>query len=63
VIFQFFFFNKCAEMSTILCFSVKMVCCVYNNEGKNERWDAVCPIMRGKMNLNDFREWLQNNKE
>ncbi len=33
-------------MSTILCFSVNMGCCVYINEGK-------------KMNLNDFSKWLQ----
>ncbi len=36
VIFQFFFFNKSAKMSTILCFSVNMGCCVYINEEKNE---------------------------
>ncbi len=36
VIFQFFFFNKSAKMSTILCFSVNMGCCVYINEKKNE---------------------------
>ncbi len=36
VIFQFFFFNKSANMSTILCFSVNMGCCVYINEEKNE---------------------------
>ncbi len=36
MIFQFFFFNKSAKMSTILCFSVNMGCCVYINEGKNE---------------------------
>ncbi len=34
VIFQFFFFNKSAKMSTILCFSVNMECCVYINEEK-----------------------------
>ncbi len=34
VIFQFFFFNKSAKMSTILCFSVNMGCCVYINEEK-----------------------------
>ncbi len=28
VIFQFFFFNKSSKMSTILCFSVNMGCCV-----------------------------------
>ncbi len=39
VIFQFFFFNKSAKMSTILCFSVNMGCCVYINEEKNElKW-------------------------
>ncbi len=32
---QFFFFNKSAKMSTILCFSVNMGCCVYIEE-KNE---------------------------
>ncbi len=37
-------------MSTILCFSVNMGCCVYINEDK-------------KMNLNDFSKWLQYNKE
>ncbi len=37
-------------MSTILCFSVNMGCCVYINEEK-------------KMNLNDFSKWLQYNKE
>ncbi len=37
-------------MSTILCFSVNMGCCVYINERK-------------KMNLNDFNKWLQYNKE
>ncbi len=36
VIFQFFFFNKSAKMSTILCFSVNMGCCVYINEKKKE---------------------------
>ncbi len=36
-------------MSTILCFSVNMGCCVYINEEK--------------MNLNDFSKWLQYNKE
>lgn len=36
MIFQFFFFNKSAKMSTILCFSVSMGCCVYINEEKNE---------------------------
>jgi len=35
-------------MSTILCFSVNMGCCVYINEEKN---------------LNDFSKWLQYNKE
>ncbi len=49
VIFQFFFFNKSAKMSTILCFSVNMGCCVY--------------IEEKKMNLNDFSKWLQYNKE
>ncbi len=34
MIFQFFFFNKSAKMSTILCFSVNMGCCVYINEEK-----------------------------
>ncbi len=29
-------FNKSAKMSTILCFSVNMGCCVYINEEKNE---------------------------
>ncbi len=39
VIFQFFFFNKSAKMSTILCFSVNMGCYVYINEEKNElKW-------------------------
>ncbi len=37
MIFQFFFFNKSAKMSTILCFSVNMGCCVYINEEKNEQ--------------------------
>ncbi len=37
-------------MSTILCFSVNMGCCVYINEEK-------------QMNLNDFSKWLQYNKE
>ena len=32
VIFQFFFFNKFAKMSTFLFFSVKMGCWVYINE-------------------------------
>ncbi len=36
-------------MSTILCFSVNMGCCVYINEGK-------------KMILNDFSKWLQYNR-
>ncbi len=36
-------------MSTILCFSVNMGCCVYINEKK-------------KMNLNDFSKWLQYKK-
>ncbi len=49
MIFQFFFFNKSAKMSTILCFSVNMGCCVYINEKK-------------KKNLNDFSKWLQYNK-
>ncbi len=49
MIFQFFFFNKSAKMSTILCFSVNMGCCVYINEEK-------------KMNLNDFSKWLQYNR-
>jgi len=49
VIFQFFLFNKSAKMSTVLCFSVNMGRCVYNNEGK-------------KMNLNDFSKWLQYNR-
>ncbi len=35
MIFQFFFFNKSAKMSTIQCFSVSMGCCVYINEEKN----------------------------
>ncbi len=35
-------------MSTILCFSVNMGCCVYIEE---------------KINLNDFSKWLQYNKE
>ncbi len=35
-------------MSTILCFSVNMGCCVYINEEK--------------MNLNDFSKWLQYNR-
>ncbi len=48
VIFQFFFFNKSAKMSTILCFSVNMGCCVYNEE-KNELF-------------NDFSKWLQYNR-
>ncbi len=30
--FKFFFFNKSAKMSTSLCFSVNMGCCVYINE-------------------------------
>ncbi len=38
-------------MSTILCFSVNMGCCVYINEEKK------------MMNLNDFSKWLQYNKE
>ncbi len=37
MIFQFFYFNKSAKMSTILCFSVNMGCCVYINEKKNEQ--------------------------
>ncbi len=37
-------------MSTILCFSVNMGCCVYINEEK-------------KLNLNYFSKWLQYNKE
>ncbi len=49
MIFQFFFFNKSAKMSTSLCFSVNMGCCVYINEEK-------------KMNLNDFSKWLQYNR-
>ncbi len=36
-------------MSTILCFSVSMGCCVYTNEEK--------------IILNDFSKWLQYNKE
>ncbi len=36
-------------MSTILCFSVNMGCCVYINEEKKH--------------LNDFSKWLQYNKE
>ncbi len=36
-------------MSTILCFSVNMGCCVYINEEK--KW------------TNDFSKWLQYNKE
>ncbi len=36
-------------MSTILCFSVNMGCCVYINE-------------KQKMNLNDFSKWLQYKK-
>ncbi len=36
-------------MSTILCFSVNMGCCVY--------------IEEKKMNLNDFSKWLQYNSE
>ncbi len=36
MIFQFFLFNKSAKMSTILCFSVNMGCCVYINEEKIE---------------------------
>ncbi len=36
-------------LSTILCFSVNMGCCVY--------------IRGKKMNLNDFSKWLQYNKE
>ena len=36
VIFQFFFFNKFAKISTFLFFSVKMGCCVYINEKWNE---------------------------
>ncbi len=36
-------------MSTILCFSVNMGCCVYINEEKDD--------------LNDFSKWLQYNKE
>ncbi len=58
MIFQFFFFNKSAKMSTILCFSVNMGCCVYINEEKNE--------LDFKMILkleNDFSKWLQYNKE
>ncbi len=35
-------------MSTILCFSVNMGCCVYINDEKN--------------NLNDFSKWLQYNR-
>ncbi len=48
MIFQFFFFNKSAKMSTILFFSVNMGFCVYINEEKK--------------NLNDFSKWLQYNK-
>ncbi len=58
MIFKFFFFNKSAKMSTILCFSVNMGCCVYINEEKNE--------LDFKMILkleNDFSKWLQYNKE
>ncbi len=40
MIFQFFFFNKSAKMSTILCFSVNMGCCVYIEE-KNELNDIT----------------------
>ena len=36
VMFQFFFLNKSAKISTISCFSVNMGCCVYINEEKNE---------------------------
>lgn len=32
--FQFFFFNESAQMSTILCFSTNMGCCVYVNKEK-----------------------------
>jgi len=39
-------------MSTILCFSVNMWCCVYINEEKNEL-----------LALDDFSKWLQYNKE
>ncbi len=46
-------------MSTILCFSVNMGCCVYINEEKN---DFKIMILK-KMNLNDFSKWLQYNKE
>ncbi len=48
MIFQFFFFNKSAKMSTILCFSVNMGCCVYINEEKKL--------------TNDFSKWLQYNR-
>ncbi len=49
MIFQFLFSYKYAKMSTILCFSVNMGCCVYINEEE-------------KINLNDFSKWLQYNK-
>ena len=46
VIFQFFFFNKFAKISTFLFFfSVKM--------------GAECTLMRNKINFFDFSKWLQ----
>ncbi len=38
MIFQFLFLNKSVKMSTILCFSVNMGCCVYINEEKKWTW-------------------------
>ncbi len=63
MIFQFFFFNKSAKMSTILCFSVNMGCCVYplymfqdilffldvgvRGPGWNDPMTAVVPRVKG----------------
>jgi len=48
VIFQFFFFNKFAKMSTYLFFSVKM---------------GYWVLMRNKISFFYFSKWLQWNKE
>ena len=45
VIFQFFFFNKFAKISTFLFFL--------------SRWGAECTLMRNKINFFDFSKWLQ----
>jgi len=37
----------------MLCFSVNMGCCVYNNEGQKKNNNK-------KTNLNEFSKWLQN---